>query len=35
MFGMSVVDFANIVASAGLAVNSTILNNPAEPALHR
>jgi general secretion pathway protein K len=29
MFGMSVVDFANIVASAGLAVQETILNNPA------
>lgn len=28
MFGMSVVDFANIVASTGLAVNPTILNNP-------
>ncbi|MDP3505528.1 MAG: type II secretion system protein GspK [Myxococcales bacterium] len=28
MFGMSVVDFANIVASAGLTVNPTILNNP-------
>lgn len=28
MFGMSVVDFANIVASTGLTVNPTILNNP-------
>jgi general secretion pathway protein K len=28
MFGMSVVDFTNIVASTGLVVNPTILNNP-------
>lgn len=27
MFGMSVTDFVNIVASAGIAVNTTILNN--------
>ncbi|MHB8875179.1 MAG: type II secretion system minor pseudopilin [Myxococcaceae bacterium] len=28
MFGMSVTDFVNVVQSAGVAVNSSILNNP-------